>query len=422
MNFPLSPARLAPGEPKRRLAARQLGPGWLGPALLALPLLLAACGSLPAGGPKATAIRAEARNAHPGFAVVALDAATAERLAGVGEADLAAAFGSGGLGAMAGAAPDIKIGVGDTLAITIYEAASGGLFSGDANALGGGTKSVALPPQPVARNGTISVPYVGQVKVAGLTPAQVQASIEAGLKDKAIEPQVLVTVGSPASTSVTVAGDIGSPGRVPLNLGGDRILDVIATAGGSRAPAYDTLVRLTRGSQSVTVPLSRIVEEPGQNIYLRPDDQLFLVADPQIYTAFGATARNSAFPFETDRLTLAEAVGRAGGLMDNRANPRGVYVFRYEDPHTYAMLRGSPPNSLAARLPTNGDGGVPVIYQLDMAEPQGLFAAQRFTLRDNDTLYVSNAPTTDIQKVFAIVGGAVGTTASTTTLATRVAD
>ena len=385
-------------------------------------LLLAACGSLPAAGPDAAAIRAEARDKAPPFDIIALDPAVAEALARHGEQSLSDAFGTGtlGTGALGGAAPDIRIGVGDTVTLTIFEAAAGGLFSGEGG-LSGGTKSVSLPAQPVARNGTISVPYVGQVKVAGQTPAQVQATVEAGLKDKAIEPQVVVTVASGASTFVTIAGDVGAPGRIPLNLGGDRLLDVIATAGGSTAPAYDTSVRLTRGSQSVTVPLARIVEEPAQNIYLRPDDQVFLVADPQIYTAFGATAQNSTFPFGTDRLTLAEAVGRAGGLMDNRANPRGVFVFRYEDPEAYAQLTGGLDASLPAMPPgPHSGGGVPVVYQLDMQDPQGLFAAQRFTMRDNDTIYVSNAPTTDIQKVFAIVGGAVGTAARTTGYANQI--
>lgn len=383
-------------------------------AALALPGL-AAC--LPASGPTASVIRGESREADPAFDVVALDAATAERLAATGAPSLASLGGTAGLG---GGAADLRIGTGDTVIVSIYEAASGGLFSGDASAAGGASKSISLPPQPVARNGTISVPYVGQVKVAGLTPAQVQAAIEAGLKDKAIEPQVLVTVGSSASTFITVAGDVGQPGRVPLNLGGDRILDVIAGAGGSKAPAYDSFVRLTRDGRTVTVSLAAIVDDPAQNIYLRPDDQVFVVTDPQIYTAFGATARNASFPFETDRLTLAEAVGRAGGLNDNRANPRGVFVFRYEDPQAYARIRQTPAQT-DPQAPATA-AGIPVIYELNLREPQSLFAAQRFLMRDNDTIYVSNAPSTDLQKVFATISGGTGTGLSAARLSTTIAD
>jgi polysaccharide export outer membrane protein len=411
-----APAVLAPAVPSRPKSSRVLRAALLG--ALTLPGL-AAC--LPASGPTASAIRGESQAADPAFDVVALDTAVADRLAAI-DAPSLHSFG-GGTGALGtGGAADLRIGTGDTVVVSIFEAASGGLFSGDASAAGG-SKSISLPPQPVARNGTISVPYVGQVKVAGLTPAQVQAAVEAGLKDKAIEPQVLVTVASSASTFVTVAGDVGQPGRVPLNLGGDRLLDVIAGAGGAKAPAYDSFVRLTRGGRTVTVSLAAIVDDPRQNIYLRPDDQVYLVTDPQIYTAFGATARNASFPFETDRLTLAEAVGRAGGLNDNRANPRGVFVFRYEDPQAYALIRGSSGAVPAAYAQApGGQAGIPVIYELNLREPQSLFAAQRFLMRDNDILYVSNAASTDLQKVFGTISGGVGTGLSAATLSTRVID
>jgi len=399
--------RTRPG--RARGASRAVRPAAVAPlALAALALAaLAGCSSMPT----ASAIKAEARGAAPPFSVVALDAGLAERLATAEAASLKAAFGSGG------GAPELTIGVGDQVVVTIFEAASGGLFSGDAGSLGSGSKSISLPPQPVARNGTISVPYVGQVKVAGLTPAAVQAKIEAGLKDKAIEPQVLVTLGESASTFVTVAGDVGQPGRIPLNLGGDRLLDVIATAGGSRAPAHDSLVRLTRGGETVTVPLANVVADPAQNIFLRPDDQVYVETDPPTYTAFGATAQNATVPFGADKLTLAEAVGRAGGLTDGRADARGVFVFRFERPETLAAAGAAPNLAVASAAPP---GTVPVVYKLDMQDPAGFFAAQRFLMRDNDVLYVSNSPSANLTRIFGIINGTTGTALNTSRAATLV--
>jgi polysaccharide export outer membrane protein len=374
--------------------------------LLAFLPLLSAC--LPSAGPGVSAIVDETESPAPSYDVIDLDARIADTLAVSGTESFVSTFGGGS------AAPDIRIGVGDTVVVTIYEAASGGLFSGDAGSLGGASKSVTLPPQPVARNGMISVPYVGQVRAAGMTPAQVQASIEAALRDKAIEPQVIVTVSEGASTFVTVAGDVGSPGRVPLNLGGDRILDIIAASGGTKAPAYDSFVRLTRGSSTVTMSLSRIVEDQSQNVFLRPDDQIYVFTDPRIYTAFGATASNATFPFETDRLTLAEAVGRAGGLLDNRADARGVFVFRYEEPELYtAVMDGRNP-------PVMQTAGVPVVYKLDLEDPNGYFAAQRFLMRDNDVIYVSNAPATDLEKFLGIIGSGFGVARSGVSTANAV--
>ncbi|MGH6924347.1 MAG: polysaccharide biosynthesis/export family protein, partial [Propylenella sp.] len=181
---------------------------------------------------------------------------------------------------------------------------------------------------------------------------------------------------------------------------------IIATVGGSRAADYDSFVRLTRGGASATVSLARIVRDPGQNIYVRPDDLIYVYTDPQIYTAFGATARNASFSFDTDRLTLAEAVGRAGGLLDSRADPRGVFVFRYEDPEMYRLIGGALPGG-GKKAPPPEVAGIPVVYVLDMKDPVGLFSAQRFLMRDNDVLYVSNAGAADLQKAIGIVAGSV---------------
>lgn len=372
--------------------------------------LLAACTALPSEGPSRSKIVENADEAAPRYDVVRLDSGIADRVSVESGSKFGSAFGK------VGGATDLRIGVGDVVSITIYEAASGGLFSGE---VGSAAKSVNLPSQPVARNGTVSVPYVGQVRVLGLTPAEVQASIEAGLMNKAIEPQVIVTVSESASNTVTVAGDVGTPGRVPLGLGGDRLLDVLARAGGSKNAVYDSYVRVTRGETTVTASLSRIVEQPGQDIFLRPGDQIFVFTDPRIYTMLGATGQNAAVPFETDRLTLAEAVGRGGGLIDTRADARGVFVFRYEEPGLYSKIR----DGAAPRV--SHSAGVPVVYQLDLKDPEGYFAAQRFLMRDNDVVYVSNASGVELQKFLGLIGTGVGIGRSSTSLigtAENVAD
>ena len=272
------------------------------------------------------------------------------------------------------------------------------------------TKSVTLPSQMVAADGTITVPYVEKVEAAGRTPAEVKATIEAAIKDKAIEPQVIVTVTKPASTLVTVVGDVASPGRFPLSLGGDRLLDVIAASGGSKAPAYDTFVRLTRGRQSVTESLVSIVQNPAQNVYLAPGDEVFVFTDPQTYAVFGAVLQSGSFPFGTDRLTLAQAVGRAGGLNDNRANPTGVFLFRSETPEVYTYLH--PVVRVSPQRDTR------VVYKFNLDNPDGYFAAQRFTMRDDDIVYVANAASTSLQKLFSIVNGGAGTANATTRVLT----
>jgi polysaccharide biosynthesis/export protein len=389
--------------------------GWLTSFMRILSLLFllpVLAGCLPSAGPGTGTIVNDGNQASPPFAVVDLNQPVADFLSSQSAASFASTFGMGS------GAPTITLGVGDMVAISIFEAASGGLFTGEAGTIGGGSKSVRLPEQPVSRNGTLSIPYVGQVRAAGLTPVEVQRAIEAALKDKAIEPQVIVTVTASPSTFVTVAGDVRQAGRVPLNLGGDRVLDLIATSGGTVAADYNTFVRLTRGSASATVSLARVVRDNGQNIYLRPNDLLYVYSDPQIYTAFGATLRNATVPFTSDRLTLAEAVGAAGGLNDARADPHGVFVFRYENPEYFGAIREASPKTVGE--PDITSAGMPVVYKLDFKDPRGFFAAQRFLMRDNDVLYVSNAKSTDIQKLLSVFTGGIGTASAGVALSTNL--
>src|SRR5205814_1767021 len=124
------------------------------------------------------------------------------------------------------------IGVGDSVVVTIWEAAAGGLFSaspGD-RTITAGSRTAAIPEQMVARDGTIQVPYAGRLSVAGLRPAEVEQLIVRALSGKAIEPQAVVTIARNISNTATVSGEVGNGSLVPLTAKGDRILDVIALA------------------------------------------------------------------------------------------------------------------------------------------------------------------------------------------------
>ena len=257
-----------------------------------------------------------------------------------------------------------------------------------------GAKSATIPDQAVGRDGSISVPYAGRINVRGLTTQGVQAEIEHALEGKAIQPQVLVNVSRPISNTVTVTGEVASGARIPLTAKGDRILDVVASAGGVRAPVNETMVRLSRGNTTVSVPMVRVVSNPRENVYLRPGDVLTLARDPQHYLAYGATGVSQKIAFEADSISLSEAIAKVGGLQDFRADPAGVFVFRYEPPPIARSLR--PDSSL------NGSGWVPVVYRLNMRDPASMFLAQGFPVFNRDVLFVSNAPLSEAQKAFQI--------------------
>ena len=246
------------------------------------------------------------------------------------------------------------------------------------------------------------MPYAGRVHVAGKTTRAVQKEIEEALQGKAIQPQVLVNVTKPVSDSVSVGGEVAQGSLVPLSVKGDRVLDVVDQAGGVRSPVNETFVELSRGLTTSRMPLVRIVADPRENIYMHPNDVLTLVRDPQTFLAYGAMGQNAEIPFDADGITLAEALSKAGGLLDQRSDPRGVFVFRYELESVARELAPDNPLVQRGRL-------TPIVYRLNLADPNSLFLEHNFPMANRDLVYVSNSPSTKVQKVFQIIAGGLGT-------------
>ena len=374
---------------------------------------LTGCADLPSAGPSALAVLDMGGGdalAKP-FELIDVDPSNIALLSKRPKSSFATRFGDHRLSV------EPVIGVGDMITVTIWEASSGGLFSSPAalEKLSAGANSATIPEQVVGRDGSITVPYAGRVQVAGRTPRAVQEVVQRALEGKAIQPQVLVTDNKPISSTVTIGGEgIGVAQRMPLTVKGDRLLDVIAQAGGVRMQVNEIYVLLQRGGVTERVPLARVTEDPRENIFMRPGDVVTLVRDPQTFIAQGATAGNAEVPFGNDSLTLAQALVKAGGLNDFRADARGVFVFRYEQPSVLRALRPESPFAHA-------EGKVPVVYRVNLQDPNSLFMQQRFQIANRDLIYVSNAPTVQVNKAVEIFNGVLTPLSTTTSTAASAA-
>ena len=439
--------------------------------------------------------------------------------------------------------PELKVAVGDTISVTIWESAAGGLFSeapapqlptgprlqteplespppteaparpnpeidqllGPENLPGGAPnqlprtpsetpsqarqmpsgnipqttplligeavpavdrRSATIPDQQVTPDGRIGVPYAGRVPAAGRTPAEVQQTIEKLLASKSLQPQALVIVKKSDANAVTVAGEVVPGARVPLSSGGDRLLQVIAAAGGITTPAgigsargiaspaaaggaspptatggittpvaaggavalaaasgaaipattsgamtaavsgltapvYEIFVRLSRGDVTATIPFARLVADPAEDIYARPGDVLTVLRIPQTFSVFGATGRNAEITFDAEKLTLSEALAKSKGLREDLANPKGVFLFRYE-PASILRALGQP---LASRA---SDAGSPVAYRFDFSDANSYLLADQFLVRDKDIIFVADAGAVQVQKLFSLLQTVTG--------------
>lgn len=307
---------------------------------------------------------------------------------------------SGGFGGGKGGAPTIPLGIGDTIQVSIFEAQSGGLFiPTDAGSRPG--NYITLPSQTIDQDGTLTVPYAGRLKAAGRVKEQVEQEIENLLANRAIEPQALITVVNRNSSQVSVLGDVNSPQRISLSNNGERVLDAISLAGGITDAPADTYVTLTRGNRTSSVSYNKLISTPSENIYLAPKDTLLVQSQRRTYVALGAAGVNSRINFENDNLSLSDALGKAGGIVDNRANPSQVLLYRSVDRKVLDQMGVDTHNF-------TGDT-IPVVFRANLRDPSAFFAIQKFPMMDRDILFVTNSDSVEVVKFLSYVNSVTST-------------
>jgi polysaccharide export outer membrane protein len=303
---------------------------------------------------------------------------------------------------------------GDAVAVTVYETGGQNLFPPPAVVPGRATAdpigNVAtgasnIPPQVIEADGTIFIPFVGRLKITGLTPGQAGTLIEQNLQGKAVEPQVLVSLVNNIGNAATVGGEVNAARSVPLSSRGERLLDVIAAAGGAKYPAYETYVQVVRNKQVGKVLLQTIINNPDENIIVRPRDQIYLTRNPRTFAVLGATQKVALYPFLVERISLADALAQAGGVIDAIGDPGGIYLFRFEP---WSVAKNVLEGSYVKTLDSSPPEFVPIIYRIDMREADGYFLSQAVQMRDKDVVLITNAQSTQLLKLLAVVRGFTG--------------
>jgi polysaccharide export outer membrane protein len=378
--------------------------------------LLPACSLLPGTGPTSDAVQ--------GNATAGLRSTTALPYALIDvSADTIGFLSQPNLITFQGEFPDKRpkpqqvAGVGDVLNVSIFEAAPGGLFTPATAAGARPGNFVDLPPQAVDQKGSIYVPYAGEIPAAARTLPEIQQAIVARLRNRAIEPQVVVSLNQQHSSVVSVLGDVNTPGVLALNSVGERLLALIARAGGPKFEAVESYVTLQRDGKKVRVLLSRVVHDPNENIFIRPNDVIFITREAPTFTALGALNQNvfgfnSEIAFDVETLTLAQAIGKAGGLNDNQSDPAEVFVYRYEDRRFVEKFGVDTKRFVYDRIPT--------IYHLNIRDPSGMLLAAGFQMRTKDVMYVANAKVVDYYKLLGLINNTAASVNNTATAVTSV--
>ena len=384
--------------------------------VLSATMLLPACSVLPGTGPTSDSVN--------GHATTGLRSNTALPYTLVDiSADTIGFLSQPNIITFQGAFPDKRpkpqqvAGVGDVLNVSIFEAAPGGLFTPATAAGARPGNFVDLPPQAVDQKGSIYVPYAGEIPAAARTLPEIQQAIVARLRNRAIEPQVVVSLNQQHSSVVSVLGDVNTPGVLALNSVGERLLALIARAGGPKFEAIESYVTLQRDGRRVKVLLSRVVHDPNENIFIRPNDVIFLTHEAPTFTALGALNQNvfgfnSEIAFDVETLTLAQAIGKSGGLNDNQSDPAEVFIYRYEDRHFLEKLGIDTTKFSYDRIPT--------IYHINLRDPSGMLLAAGFQMRSKDVMYVANAKVVDYYKLLTLINNTAATASNTANAVTAI--
>ena len=371
---------------------------WARPvALLVIAALVAGCG-LPRGGPTKREIFAgSVMNEGDAFVLAVNDRVT--RATAVQPAlGFSEAFRS------AGVLGSDTIRPGDTLGLTIWENVDEGLLSGE------GTNFTALEEVQVDGSGFIFVPYAGRIRAAGNTPEAVRRIVTERLSEQTPDPQVQVRRLAGDGASVSISGASGGPGVYPIERPTRTLSAMLAAAGGVAVAPEVAQVTVVRDDRRETVWYQDLFEDPRFDIALRDGDRILIEEDSRAFTVLGATGAQAQVPFERQTLSAVEALARVGGLRTAAADPTGVFVFRNE------------PEAIARQVLARDDliGTQRMIYVLDLTQPNGMFLARDFLIRDGDTLYVTEAPFTQWSRVISAFTGTLGTVSQVDSAASAI--
>ena len=288
----------------------------------------------------------------------------------------------------AGVVGSDTIAPGDVLGLTIWENVDDGLL------VPVGQNATVLEEVQVDGAGFIFVPYAGRIRAAGNSPETIRRIITEQLEEQTPDPQVQVRRLAGDGATVTVLGGVGAQGVYPIERPTRTLAAMLARAGGVAIEPEVTQVTVVRGDHQGTIWLEDLYDHPAHDIALRSGDEIIVEEDTRTFTALGATGTQAQVEFTSQSISAIEAIAQVGGLASAVADPTGVFVLRNE------------PEAIAEQLVGQDLVGTQrVIYVLDLTVPNGMFYARDFAIRDGDTVYVTEAPFVQFDRIISAMTG-----------------
>ena len=360
----------------RRWLARQIA------ALICLSSVMAC--ELPRVGLTRAEIIADLNTTEKNL-IVEVDAAVARKTAGIPALGFSNKFKSAAI------LGSDTIQPGDTLGLTIWESVESSLLAAQ------NTNSTILDEVQVDGEGYIFIPYAGRIKAAGHSPDSIRQHLTEILQVQTPDPQVQVRRSSGDGATVSVIGAVVQQGIYPIERPTRTLGAMLARAGGVTIEPEVAQITILRGSLLEKVWFQDLYNHPNTDIPLRAGDRVLVEIDTRAFTSLGSTGTQARIGFPTQTISAIEALALVGGLSPVTSDPQGIFVFRNEVAKTA--------NHVLGRSDLTGE--VKIVYILDLTKPTGIFIARDFTIRDQDTVYVTEAAFTQWNKLIAAVTGSL---------------
>lgn len=355
-------------------------------SVLALGMVLASCGGLPGGGPSSRQVMREAQSGTGDFAIYFVTRAflpTVRKWPATGDAERLP-----WIGRSQGARTQI-IQPGDTLSLRIWDSSENSLL------IAGGARNVPLEQVRVASNGTVFLPYLGDVSVVGLTPDLARRQLQEDLEAIVPSAQVELAMTEGRQNSVELIGGVRNPGTYPMPDRNYTVRSLLSAGGGVDTGLNNPQIRLVRGNAIFGTSVGDLLDRPGHDTLLRGGDQVFVEEDIRYFLSFGATGTQARYPFSRDRMSAMDAVSIMGGVNDSKADAKGLLI-----------LREYPASAVAPGM--RGPRNTRVVFSINLTSLDGLFSARNFDIQPNDVVLATEAPMKSVLTISNIVGNLLG--------------
>jgi len=284
----------------------------------------------------------------------------------------------------------LSIKAGDLMNVTIWDAEENSLLTNQ------GQRVVQLQEIKVASNGRIFIPFVGDMKVTGMSPQNARVQIENQLTQTIPSAQVQISVTPGRANTANLVSGVNAPGVYPLPDRDYTLLSLLSEGSGVRGDITNPQVRLMRGSKIYGIPLSDIYQNAKFDTTLVGGDRVIIAEDERYFLSLGATGSEAVHNFPKADVSALDALSIIGGVSDDRADPQGILILReYKSSAVRSTMSAGPPQSR-------------VVFTIDLTSADGLFSAAKFAVQDGDLVYATESPVNAAQTVFGILGSVLG--------------